>query len=151
MSFPSLCNVAQPCDAELLPHRAVIVLVYISFQRKSIGIINRFMMNETKNKNASFQKRSAGTPDRIRTGVSALRGPRPRPLDNGGIWLGNKDLNLDSTSQSRKCCRYTIPQCSAASHCKKHYTKMDMPCQGVIYYFSLRFLIFAGLSQASPD
>ena len=25
-------------------------------------------------------------------------------------WLGNKDLNLDSTSQSRKCCRYTIPQ-----------------------------------------
>ena len=25
-------------------------------------------------------------------------------------WLGNKDLNLDNTSQSRRCCRYTIPQ-----------------------------------------
>ena len=23
--------------------------------------------------------------------------------------LGNKDLNLDNTSQSRRCCHYTIP------------------------------------------
>ena len=53
----------------------------------------------------------SGTPNGIRTHVSALRGRRPRPLDNGGKWLGNKDLNLDNTSQSRRCCRYTIPQC----------------------------------------
>ena len=54
-----------------------------------------------------------GTPNGIRTHVSALRGRRPRPLDNGGKWLGNKDLNLDNTSQSRRCCRYTIPQHAA--------------------------------------
>ena len=31
-----------------------------------------------------------GTSDRIRTGVSALRGPRPRPLDNGGKMAGEQ-------------------------------------------------------------
>ena len=62
--------------------------------------------------NASPESRLAsmgGTPNGIRTHVSALRGRRPRPLDNGGKWLGNKDLNLDNTRQSRRCCRYTIP------------------------------------------
>ena len=109
--------------------------------------------SKLQQKNASIQKRSGGTPDRIRTGVSALRGPRPRPLDNGGTWLGNKDLNLDSTSQSRKCCRYTIPQRSAASHCKKHYTKTDMLCQGVFFIFlqNSSFPVSGPLSQESPD
>jgi hypothetical protein len=30
-----------------------------------------------------------GAPYRNRTGVSALRGPRPRPLDEGSVRLGN--------------------------------------------------------------
>ena len=74
----------------------------------------------------------SGTPNGIRTHVSALRGRRPRPLDNGGRWLGNKDLNLDNTSQSRRCCRYTIPQ-HAAFNRMGYYTEAPLFCQ---YFFS---------------
>ena len=84
-----------------------------------------------------------GTPNGIRTHVSALRGRRPRPLDNGGKWLGNKDLNLDNTSQSRRCCRYTIPHHSAfrniISDRRRHYSKQRMLCQ----LFFCKFEIFS--------
>jgi hypothetical protein len=39
-----------------------------------------------------------GSPDRIRTGATALRGRRPRPLDDGALLLaalGCQDSNLD--------------------------------------------------------
>jgi hypothetical protein len=36
-----------------------------------------------------------GSPDRIRTGATALRGRRPRPLDDGAVTLGCQDSNLD--------------------------------------------------------
>ena len=87
------------------------------------------MMSKTK-KTASVLLTSdlfRGTSNGIRTHVSALRGRRPRPLDNGGKWLGNKDLNLDNTSQSRRCCRYTIPQ-----RCD-----ISQP-QGILYYCPFR-------------
>jgi hypothetical protein len=41
------------------------------------------------------------SPDGIRTRATALRGRRPRPLDNGAVrllsalWLGYQDSNLD--------------------------------------------------------
>jgi hypothetical protein len=36
-----------------------------------------------------------GSPDRIRTGATALRGRRPGPLDDGAAALGCQDSNLD--------------------------------------------------------
>jgi hypothetical protein len=42
-----------------------------------------------------------GTGTGIRTRVTAVRGRRPRPLDDtGGYWLGEEDSNLRSEIQS---------------------------------------------------
>src|ERR1700733_191704 len=44
---------------------------------------------------------SHGAPYRNRTGVSALRGPRPRPLDEGSLRVGNT-LTGDTAQACRR-------------------------------------------------
>ena len=44
-----------------------------------------------------------GSPNGIRTRVTAVRGQRPRPLDDRAILLPIKDLNLEYLSQSQAC------------------------------------------------
>ncbi len=52
-----------------------------------------------------------GTGTGIRTRVSAVRGRRPRPLDDTGkLWLGEEDSNLRNEIQSLVSYRWTIPQ-----------------------------------------
>lgn len=72
-----------------------------------------------------------GTSQGIRTPVTAVRGRCPRPLDQGGIWLRNKDSNLNNTSQSRRCYRYTIPL-YRANTCRvneNNYSRTTHLCQ----------------------
>src|SRR5262245_40690702 len=53
-----------------------------------------------------LQQKQLGGPNGVRTRVSALRGPCPRPLDDGATsvrrndWLGEEDLNLHYGVQS---------------------------------------------------
>ena len=76
-----------------------------------------------------------GTSQGIRTPVTAVRGRCPRPLDQGGIWLRNKDSNLNNTSQSRRCYRYTIPHRFNAVY----YNKALFICQAKILFPRCRF------------
>jgi hypothetical protein len=50
-----------------------------------------------------------GGPNGIRTRVLALRGLRPRPLDDGTSWLGREDSNPYKQIQSLPSCRWTTP------------------------------------------
>ena len=56
------------------------------------------------------QQKHNGGPNGDRTRVSALRGPRPRPLDDGAGWLRDEDSNLDDLIQSQADYHYPIPQ-----------------------------------------
>ena len=58
-----------------------------------------------------------GSPERIRTAASALRGRRPGPLDDGARWpdqrirqLGGEDSNLQQQGQNLPCCRLHHPR-----------------------------------------
>jgi hypothetical protein len=58
-----------------------------------------------------------GSPERIRTAASALRGRRPGPLDDGAGWpareirqLGGEDSNLQQQGQNLPCCRLHHPR-----------------------------------------
>ncbi len=58
-----------------------------------------------------------GSPDQIRTGVTGLRGRRPRPLDDGarrgwpgGHPLGGKDSNPQRQDQNLLCCQLHHPR-----------------------------------------
>jgi hypothetical protein len=55
---------------------------------------------------------SLGGPTEIRTRVSAVRGQRPWPLDDGALPIGKfrgRDSNPDSTVQSRMSCLLDDP------------------------------------------
>ena len=64
------------------------------------------LRRETQRETPENLDSTAGGPNGIRTRVSALRGPCPRPLDDGatsvrrGNWLGEEDLNLHYGVQS---------------------------------------------------
>ena len=45
------------------------------------------------------------SPNGIRTRVTAVRGRRPRPLDDRAVWLPGRDSNSDDLSQSQACYR----------------------------------------------
>ena len=49
-----------------------------------------FLIHRTKTKKTIQPDSLTGTPNGIRTHVSALRGRRPRPLDNGGKMAGEQ-------------------------------------------------------------
>jgi hypothetical protein len=51
-----------------------------------------------------------GSPEQIRTAVSALRGRRPRPLDDGAVGLGGEDSNPQRQGQNLLCCRLHHPR-----------------------------------------
>ena len=51
-----------------------------------------------------------GSPEQIRTAVSALRGRRPRPLDDGAVELGGEDSNPQRQGQNLLCCRLHHPR-----------------------------------------
>ena len=66
-----------------------------------------------------------GSPERIRTAASALRGRRPRPLDDGArtrtsppyrsplSQLGGEELNPQLQDQNLSCCRLHHPRMGA--------------------------------------
>ena len=60
---------------------------------------------------------SCGSPDQIRTGVTGLRGRRPRPLDDGAVGcdrsgdrLGGEDSNPQWLDQNQLCCQLHHPR-----------------------------------------
>lgn len=58
----------------------------------------------------SSRKKEGGSPDRIRTGVSGVRGQRPGPLDDGAVWLVGVDGNApppDAPKAPALLLRYT--------------------------------------------
>ncbi len=117
--------------------------VFIEIQTSAQGAAKNFA-NECKKTKQKVIKKSAnpkqdlpifGTSQGIRTPVTAVRGRCPRPLDQGGIWLRNKDSNLNNTSQSRRCYRYTIPHRFNAVY----YNKSLFICQAKILFPRCRF------------
>jgi hypothetical protein len=66
--------------------------------------------------------RDSGSPEQIRTAVSALRGRRPGPLDDGAVELGGEDSNPQRQGQNLLCCRlhhprrWTFQSSRAATH-----------------------------------
>lgn len=66
---------------------------------------------------------ACGSPERIRTAVTALRGRRPRPLDDGAVLsrrrisglLGGEDSNPQRLDQNQLCCRLHHPRMGAIS------------------------------------
>ena len=63
---------------------------------------------EKELKSATLEK--FGGPNGNRTRVLALRGPRPRPLDDGTKWLGREDSNPYKQIQNLPSCPWTTPQ-----------------------------------------
>ena len=69
-----------------------------------------------------------GGPNGIRTRVLALRGPRPRPLDDGTIWLGREDSNPYKQIQSLPSCHWTTPQELNLYHKTGWFVNLSKPC-----------------------
>src|SRR4030042_6309762 len=94
---------------------------------EKIGVASQNLIFETIEE---LRKKGFGGPNGIRTRVLALRGPRPRPLDDGTQnikqknpnfeiliydlefynWLGREDSNPCKQIQSLPSCRWTPPQ-----------------------------------------
>ena len=57
------------------------------------------------------------SPEQIRTAVTALRGRRPRPLDDGAVLVyersGGRTRTLNNGTRTRCVANYTTPECCA--------------------------------------